>query len=355
MPFLKAEAGEADAMKRLNLDIRHGITPFFDVPRLTKKETLDQKLEKASKYIIQAMGPIQVLFVDTFDIPLQERCNNGEHPVTVLHNTLISNNLSPVPVYGFDRDEDYLKAILNLPHFQSVGLCLRLDDQDISIPESLPREVLNFCSKINLPPDKLDIIIDHRSVIAKKEDVLLDQSVEAIYALYNDCRYRSITLAGSNYPNDVTPIPVDSIGYLPRKEYKLWKDVSSILGKRVAIRFGDYGVLHPDFTDRESFAHINAKIRYTIEDSWMIARGHSLREPPKSGQYFELAEKVRMSPHYCGPSFSYGDERINLCAHRQSGPGNPRTWVGVDMSHHLHFVTLQVERHIRAMQLPALP
>lgn len=190
----------------------------------------------------------------------------------------------------------------------------------------------------------------HRSPIgdSKKKDVLLDQSVEAIYALYNDCRYRSITLAGSNYPSDVTPIHSDSIGYLPRKEYKLWKDVSSILGERVAIRFGDYGVLHPDFTDRESFANVNAKIRYTIEDSWMIARA-------KSGQYFELAEKVRMSPHYCGPSFSYGDGRINLCADHQSGPGNLRTWVGVDMNHHLHFVTLQVEHHIKTMQLPILP
>lgn len=138
VPFLRAKAGESDAIKRLTLDIRHGITPFFDVPRSTEKETLDQKLEKASKYIIQAMGLMRVLFADTFDIPLKKRCNNGEHPVTV----------------------------------------------------SLPREALSFCSKINLSPDKLDSIIDHQSVIAKEENVLLDQSVEAIHVLYKDCRYR---------------------------------------------------------------------------------------------------------------------------------------------------------------------
>jgi hypothetical protein len=45
-------------MKRLTLDIRYEITPFFDIPRPAKKETVDQKLEKVSKYIIQAMGPL---------------------------------------------------------------------------------------------------------------------------------------------------------------------------------------------------------------------------------------------------------------------------------------------------------
>lgn len=353
VPFVKAKAGEADALEKLPSKIRARIMPFFDVPRPSSFTdiTLERHLQKAVTNIYRTMGSMRVLYVDTFDIPLDCRCANGEHTLTAIHRHLAAGNLSPIPVYGFDRDDAYLNAIVHLPHFHALGLCLRLDDLDISIPDELASRVKNLCSDVELPSNKVDIVIDHRSLITKSGNSLRSSSIEAIRALWDEFSYRSVVLSGSNYPRDITPVSSDSIGYLPRTEYGLWKDVSRALRTAIPVRFGDYGIVHPDFVDLGPVPNANAKIRYTLEDEWMITRGHQLAEPPGYSQYFGLARQVRNSPYYCGNTFSYGDSYIDLCAARRCTSGNLRTWVAVDMNHHLHYVTAQVTRHIQSVRL----
>jgi hypothetical protein len=227
-----------------------------------------------------------------------------------------------------------------------------LDDFDISIPEKLADDISGFCSATGNVPGAIDLIIDLRSLVNVDVASARSKALEAIRTLLEIGRFRQIVLAGSSYPRDVSPIPRDSVGYLRRTEFQIWRDVSSALKKRAFVKFGDYGVVHPDFVDLGPVPNANAKIRYAIGDEWMVARGHQLSQAPFFEQYHELAGRIVNSGKFCGQMFSFGDNYIAMCAKRARGPGNLRTWVGVDTNHHIHYVSNQVLGYVKTEKLP---
>jgi hypothetical protein len=83
VPFLKAKAGEADALAHIPGLLRGGITPLFDIPRPPESGDLsiDQQIEKSVTHINRAMGETRRLFLDVFDIPSAARCLSGVHPL----------------------------------------------------------------------------------------------------------------------------------------------------------------------------------------------------------------------------------------------------------------------------------
>ncbi|MGY0523054.1 beta family protein, partial [Pseudomonas aeruginosa] len=70
-----------------------------------------------------------------------------------------------------------------------------------------------------------------------------------------------------------------------------------------SLYFGDYGVRNPRAADNIIAPDMNGKIRYTIENSYFIARGHSLRRENKAAQNNVLARAIVESPHYMGENF----------------------------------------------------
>lgn len=354
VPFLKAKAGEADALSRVPAALRAAMTPLFDVPRPPRYAdiSLDDQLQKAARQIIRAMGTSRSLFLDLFDIPLAARCALEDHPMTRTLALLTNASRDPIPVYGFDRDDPYLDAVMDHRKLAEVGMCLRLLDDDISNADNLAETARYFCDHTGVAPEKIDVVIDHRSIIGHSPATLKAESIDAIQAISDEGRFRRVILSGSHFPKDVTPVPKDSIGFIPRTEYDVWRHVSSVLRRRSFVGFGDYCVVHPDFVELGPVPHANAKIRYTIGNHWMIARGHALAEHPGYSQYYNLAGHINSNANFCGSTFSYGDGYISECAAHKKGPGNLRTWIGVDANHHLHFATAQVVRHVRTERLP---
>lgn len=354
VPFLKAKAGEADALARIPGLLRSGIMPFFDIPRTPESsgQSIDQQIEKSVKQIDRAMGETRRLFLDVFDIPNEVRCASGAHPLAYGLSLLAERGFLPVPVYGFDRDAEHLNVAADFARASGAGIALRLDDYDISIPEKLADDVASFCGATGNVSRSTDLIIDFRSLLTVDTASARSKALEAIRSLLEIGRFRQIVLAGSNYPKDVSPVSRDSVGYLPRTEFQIWRDVSRALKKRAFVKFGDYGVVHPDFVDRGPVPNANAKIRYTIDDQWMIARGHQLSQPPFFDQYHELAGRILDSGKFCGQMFSFGDSHLAMCARRACGPGNLRTWIGVDTNHHIHYVSNQVIGYVKTEKLP---
>lgn len=86
---------------------------------------------------------------------------------------------------------------------------------------------------------------------------------------------------------------------------------------------------------------MNGKIRYTIENSYFIARGHSLRQDNKTAQNNVLAKAIVDSHHYMGASFSWGDSRIMDCSQGHF-VGSPTTWISIDTNHHISSLTTEI-------------
>jgi hypothetical protein len=102
-----------------------------------------------------------------------------------------------------------------------------------------------------------------------------------------------------------------------------------------SVGYGDYGVIHPDFSQSAPSPNANAKIRYTRGQSIHYFRGTSLYKPSNFPQYHELARRVVNSQHYRGQEYSVGDGEMWDCAHRGTRPGNLGTWVRIDQNHHI--------------------
>jgi len=105
--------------------------------------------------------------------------------------------------------------------------------------------------------------------------------------------------------------------------------------------FGDYGVRSPRSFEDVISPHTNGKIRYTLEKRMLVARGHSLQEPPKGAQHYELARMIMNSGHYVGDSLSWGDARIAACANEEF-KGNSTQWIAIDTNHHIEAVLVEV-------------
>jgi hypothetical protein len=123
----------------------------------------------------------------------------------------------------------------------------------------------------------------------------------------------------------------------------LWLDVACSL-PGLPIAYGDYGVIHPNFSLKAPAPNANAKIRYTSSRDHHIFRGHSLLEGLKYKQYHGLARQVMGASIYQGRDYSYGDDYVWRCANHEATSGGLGTWVEVDMNHHVVFVAAQLVR-----------
>jgi hypothetical protein len=116
----------------------------------------------------------------------------------------------------------------------------------------------------------------------------------------------------------------------------LWLDAyTSLRGK--PLSFGDYGIVHPNFSLKNPATNANAKIRYTKGGHHHFFRGRSLKKATYK-QYHSLAGLVVKSEHFMRSDYSFGDEYVWRCSRQEEGTGNLGTWVQVDMNHHMVYV-----------------
>jgi hypothetical protein len=101
------------------------------------------------------------------------------------------------------------------------------------------------------------------------------------------------------------------------------------------VALGDYGVIGAHHVPPDGPVYVPSRIRYTTAHEHVFRRA-------KRGEYRAICRELLNSDEFSGPSFSFGDQRMNRSANGHSGPGNPGMWVTNDTSHHLELVSQQV-------------
>ena len=158
-------------------------------------------------------------------------------------------------------------------------------------------------------------------------------------------RWRSLVLIGGSFPQNLVGLAPDYISSITREEWRLWRALRQRANVvRRLPTFGDYGVAHPEPSEVDPrIMSPSASIRYTATDNWIVLKRRSLRVHGFE-QFHEVCGVLIERPEYSGREFSWGDDYIWKCAHRQDGPGNLTTWRKVGTSHHLVFVTGDLAR-----------
>jgi hypothetical protein len=190
----------------------------------------------------------------------------------------------------------------------------------------------------------LHLVFDLQDQIAATPELTAAAIRPALRALPQALDWLSVTVAGTGMPTGTAEIGADGQANIPRVEWQLWRLLTDPETRRVS--FGDYCVQHPnplsDFNPL--FMDSSAQLRYTIPDSWFVARGRGVRARGAE-QIHQLAGLVVSHADFSGADFSCGDNWLARCAARECGAGNQGVWRKVTTSHHLTYVVRQIANH----------
>lgn len=349
IPILKGKRGEFGALRHLTEEKKKLITPLIDVPRISSKSkektTIEVHLDKIAHYVRKDWGTMPIL-IDLTDIHPDMRTEAGEHPLKYIFNVLRAVGAHAMPVTGLDRDRAYNEAVLSIVKEDNRGACIRVLMEDTDNITDLNIGLVSLLNDLELDRKRTHLLIDLKDIQQQDLSRLATRMGKIINGLHRVNDWHSFILASSNFPDSLASVKRNDIAEIDRKEYLLW---NSLLKNHSSFKrlpsYGDYGVVHPVLVDIDPrIMNPSGKIRYTLDDKWLIVKGHSLKEGSKFRQYHELAEKLTRQSKYIGRSFSWGDDYITMCARRAAKSGNLETWIKVDTNHHLTFVSEQISK-----------
>jgi hypothetical protein len=349
VPILKGRAGEYGALREMAPKVKAGLTPLIEVPpipwdfeRGEPDKTVDQHLERLSSKIVQSWGVQRPLFLDLLWIAPDERMANGDHPLTHIFGTAREDGLQLIPVTGLVRGEEYQSSCRDVIAEDARGVCIRLQKEDFEESDDLCAQVAELLNELCVPASAADLVLDLRSLASDEGNILRAAIPILVRSIPDLDVWRSFTLAGTAFPENLIELPPSTFSMIPRLEWIIWRNLIARARIPRLPSFGDYAVASPQPSEVDPrIMRPSASIRYTTDDAWLIPKARNLRDFGFA-QFHDICRNLIGRPEYSGPEFSWGDRYIDECANRRVGTGNLTTWRKVGTSHHLACVTHQI-------------
>jgi hypothetical protein len=352
VPILKGRDGEYGALKQLSPSSKNRTTPVIELPPISwdfaqnvPGRTIDDHLKKVARKIENAWGSDSNLFLDFLWIGENERMEDGRHPVDFTLDATRTRGLKLIPVVGLTRNEAYLQACASAVRQDRRGACIRIQREDFVDFSDLPLEFRRILKILGTNQADTDVILDLRALTPETRQIDAKKTLALISQVPDLNRWRTFTLAATSFPESLIGLPPSDVSFIPREEWKLWREVVQKRPKRIPI-FGDYGISHPEPSEVDPrIMRPSASIRYTAESYWIVPKARNLRDYGYE-QFHDVCRTLMKRPEFSGRRFSWGDEYIDECANEQVGTGNLTTWRKVGTSHHLKFSLRQLSTPI---------
>ncbi len=347
LPCLRWKQGEYQALLHLSKETKQAMTPLIEVPEIgfdfesrTPKKNIDDHLAPFADRLAKKWGR-QPCFVDLNLIGDDERMAGGEHPLSFAFTGMSDADCIAIPVTGFDRDQDYQRAVKKVAKKDGRGICLR-----VSLVEAAGRmqhELANFLQQVQLSPNNIDLVLDLGAPSFEPTDGFAKAIRTVILKIPQLDRWRTFSMIGTSFPASMAEVK-SSPTTLPRHEWVLYRTLVEDLshrGSRIPT-FGDFGINHPvPLAFDMRLVKPAASIRYTIDDGWLILKGKNVRDNGFD-QYRGLCRELVASSAFIDAGFSYGDDYVQGCAAGNKSTGNLTTWRKVGTNHHLQKVVQDI-------------
>lgn len=351
VPIIKGKLNDLRAVGALSPSVRDAIKPLIEaMPVNIKKHRAEEQVFKFCNYVVKHV-PLGEVFVDFFGLLPDEVLEDGTNATIYGYRLLKSLGRTVTPVYGLERNDDLWDELGKLVAAFGKGFAFRLRRDDLAdyVIDDTWEAILERTAQMGLRAQDVDLVLDFDNV----GDATIAEIADVVFSfLWHNQRirdYRSVIVAGSSALKTVAEVGKDDMKEITRNELHLWSALWRDMPNDLKPIYGDYGVIHPDFSDLGPNKYMNAKIRYTVGDKILYFRGHGLLHPVKDyAQYHDLASLVRSDSRFRGRRYCIGDAYLDDCARHQGSHGSPATWVKADMNHHLTYVTHQVSRIISA-------
>jgi len=345
VPILKGKAGEFGALANISKEIKQNITPLIDIPPISfsKKEDV-KRLDKITNDMITSWGVGSPFFIDILAIKTAKQESSGSHPLTYIFQHIKSKlyPFSPIPTTGLIRDDDYNEAVAEIISINNSEICIRLFDDDMLNIEELNDDLNDLLIKLATTSSRAHLLLDFRGIFGKNMHDVAKTSTSVINNLSGITKWKTLTLAASGLPQVLGK--KNEIVRIPRVEFFLWKQIICDAKKMARVpSYGDYGIVHPNHIELASQRITpSPKIRYTLDEEWLVLKGHSPKKSPNKVQYLDLSKQLIGLAEFKGSPFSKGDKDIKDYASGQIRSGSLTKWIEIDTIHHVTLVSNQI-------------
>jgi hypothetical protein len=340
------------ALSELEDQVKLKLTPLVEIfPK--RFEPKIQKLgEKRIKILLRVSNVVNIMAKEILQYWGKSpffldfiHCNtnikaNGKHPLIMFSDLSKDIGISPIPIVGLNRSQEYISACKYAVEKLGNGLCLRIHSSDIESTD-FNVQLNTMLTYFDLKANNIDIIFDNQLIT---ED---SQKLSHVYKKLSPIgNWRTITLLGGIFPLDLTKFPKGTNTF-DRQDYSFWLHQKDEVKPDRIPTFGDYTIQHPFLNNNlPEVPNPSASIRYTSSQHWIIMRGEALHKENGRGhsQYPAHAEMLYGHDEYSGENFSKGDAYIAMkrMTLNTKGTGSVETWLQAAINHHLTFVVRQL-------------
>ncbi len=340
VPILKGKQSEFLALEQVSSTRKAHITPLIEIQELEGELSLD----RLSRRIRKSWNSEVPIFIDVDNNFLVNSPRNANSALDYIINDTRKRGYRTIPVTGLDRDVTYQQNI-NLLVRKIGEVCIRLKNSDIGNISKMIENLNELVKLLGLEYKQIDIIIDIGSFLHYQMGTFTNAVINTINNLPSLNNWRTLTVIGTSFPYSLSRFRPVTPCFTPRSEYALWQNLLTIQTIKRLPSFGDYTVVHPVMPEIDfQLVPIDAKIKYATESDWLILRWHHGRQYSWD-RFYDLCDILVRHPAYSGPNFCWADNKLSLCALRNTSSGNPAMWVRIGINRHLSFVADQVANY----------
>lgn len=351
VPILKGKAAEYLSLQMLHSDIKSLLTPLIEIPPIPwdfenekPSRTIDDHVANIASKIQSSWSEGRPLFLDLSMIAEEETMKDGRTPLSYVLDQARQLNIRLIPVFRLDSSRRTIESLAQAVSKDGLGACLRVLGEDFD-DEDQQREIGHLISQLGLDYSQTDLILDFGEVTEEHVQNLV-RSVRVIAQIIPNLEdWRTFTFAGSAFPINLARFAAGKVSKISRSELEIWESLVSNPSRIKRLpSFADYAIAHPSLEEIDPrVMRMSANLRYTTDRYWLILRGRDVRRYGYE-QFHALCHTLTLHAEYSGPSYSWGDVRIEKCAKKEVGPGNATTWRQIGTTHHLTLVAQQIAR-----------
>lgn len=349
MSVLQSKTGERDALANVSPATWEWLTPLVEVvgrknpPPVLSKASVAAGILRLRKALGTHPFYLDIMRMDPM---LPVAGTNGTDPVLArMYAEARAREMQFVPVaHVMQSEANHMQVVADAALEDGKGVALRYRLLKVmptggKTHEDVLREHLDA---LGVDVADADLLLD-LEFLDEDREIEANDMAEALRAMYRVGDWRCVVVLGTSIPKGMGCVTEGTVGTILRREWELWSALRQCELPRVPA-FGDYAIQHPEPPQDEIASNVmRANIRYTAMAETIVARGKGPVIQTGNEQYEDLCKQLVARSEFAGASYSWGDSVIDECANGLRDPGTQNMWRGAGTSHHLQFVTDQVQ------------
>jgi len=342
VPALRWRMAEYQALLRLAAKAKERVVPYITIP----EREFDFDSWQAKKTIHEHVHPFSGRYEKKWDrkpswIGVHPSIsdgimNDGRDILTYVFDALRKFDAKAVPSIRLDSEVRFQNSVATIIKQDGQGVCITVRLEDLMRKDALARIVSMFRS-LGVDEDDVDLVIDLGEPNFEPYETFAVALITALRRLGDLNRFRNFVLLGTAIPETFKGIAKGQ-DELPRHDWLFFQTFTSKLPSGMRRpNYGDYTIVHPDFTPQDMRKIKSAgKIVYTTDKYWWVKKGSAFRG--NEGQMHDHCKALVGSGFFKGNNYSYGDDYIAKCADKKAPPSNLTRWKDVAINHHMMHV-----------------